>query len=104
MYKISAAILGLLVLTGCAGMGTPNLTMDTSTARPPPLPIADMSGGMESTRVPAKTAPVKRQASPPPLPQARPIIESPPVPAPVPVAPSPPAPHHWWEHLKFWQK
>jgi hypothetical protein len=93
--KTLALFLGGLMLAGCAGMdGKQSLLMDTSDVRPPPLPVADMP--------PPKTAPapkpnitIRRQAAPPPLPV--------PAPRPAPVV-EPPTPHHWYDHLKFWQK
>ena len=88
LRKLSPLVIGGLLLTGCAGMGEkPNLFMETSTSRPPPLPIADIPG-----KVQAPKAKAKREVTPPPIPIPRPA-------PPVEVKP----PHHWYDHLKFWQ-
>lgn len=95
--KIAAVFLGL-TLAGCATGNSQSMLMQASTVRPPPLPVADLEAGRTA---PKPNITIKRQSAPPPLPQARPVIPSSPVPAPVPVEPPP---HHWYDHLKFWQK
>lgn len=85
---LSLLFVGSLFLAGCAGMdGKPSILLDTSTSRPPPLPIAEAP-------VKAPKAKAKREVVPTPAPK--------PVPVAPPVEEKPP--HHWWDHLKFWQK
>lgn len=92
MFKVLPLLTGSLLLAGCAGMDSKNLFMDTSSVRPPPLPIADMPQSPPRT-VPKPNIKIKREAAPPPLPTPRPA------PPAVEVKP----PHHWYDHLKFWQ-
>ena len=78
----------LLFLGGCASLegATPDVVMQTTVSRPPPLPVP-------TAPIKAPKVKLKREAAPVPLP----------APAPTPPVPVPP-PHHWYDHLKFWQK
>jgi hypothetical protein len=91
-WNLSSLVIGGLLLAGCAGMDSKaNLFMDTSTVRPPPLPVADMP---PPKTIPKPNLKIKREAVPVPIPR--------PVPVAPPVVQEPP--HHWYDHLKFWQK
>lgn len=98
LLRLSLVFVGGLMLVNCSSLGgNSGLFMQASTSNSPILLAADMPP-------PKAKAETKAKAVPPPIPRPRPAqpVEVPP-PLPPPLTP-PPSPHHWYDHLKFWQK
>ena len=99
LLRLSLVFVGGLMLVNCSSLGgNSGLFMQASTANPPILLAADMSPSKAPPKARAET---KAKAVPPPVPKPRPAQ---PVEVPPPLPPTLPPPHHWYDHLKFWQK